>query len=94
VINIKLYEKAIEHFGKTAQLKKWIEELDELKVEIQRFIDGEGDIDHLISEIADVHNLTVQFAMIYDIDGEEINKNMELKMLRTSQRIDSGYYNS
>jgi len=92
MIDIKLYEKAIIHFGKTAQLKKWIEELDELKVEIQRFIDGEGDIDTLIQELADVFNMDTQGCVMLGISQEEIEKNMELKMLRTSRYIDSGYY--
>jgi len=94
MIDINLYEKAIEHFGKTAQLKKWIEELDELKVEVQKYIDGEGDIDHLSGEIADVMNIMIQCGAILDVDSEAVERIMELKMLRTSERIDSGYYNS
>jgi hypothetical protein len=92
MIDISLYEKAISHFGETAQLKKWIEELDELKVEIQRFIDDEGDIDHLTEELADTINMNIQGMAILQINPDTLEKNKELKMLRTSHYIDSGYY--
>jgi NTP pyrophosphatase (non-canonical NTP hydrolase) len=83
------YKRAIEHWGKEAQIMKTLEELDELKDKIYKdLIECEINKIHLIEEIADVWNMLHQLEIIYNIDRKEIIQVMESKMQRTMQRIE------
>ena len=53
--------RAVEHFGRRAQLKKVAEELRELADECDRAADGAGDGDALALERADVEIVLYQF---------------------------------
>ena len=81
------YGKIIEHYGVAAQKVKAIEELSELQKEIAKDLIGQGNIEHVAEEIADVQIMLRQLQMIYGIDYSDLNKIMSEKTLRTLYRI-------
>lgn len=83
------YEKVIAHYGHEAQKKKAIEELQELIIELSKDLEFDGELDKqaMLSEIADVINMCVQLAMIYDAE-DEVEALMQHKMNRTLERIE------
>lgn len=81
------YIKAIEHFGEEAQLKKTLEELKELRLEVRRALNGRLDREALVSEMSDVCNMIAQLGWIYAISQEEISYEANRKMQRTMERI-------
>ena len=81
------YEKIIEHYGVAAQKVKAIEELSELQKEIAKDLIGQGNIENVAEEIADVQIMLRQLQMIYGIDYSDLNKIMSEKTLRTLHRI-------
>ena len=91
-MNKKTYMKIFNHFGWKKQRRKLQEEIDELKDEILLFEHGIGDIKEMIKEMADVRNILNQFILAYEMLEEEINKEGELKNIRTLQRIADGTY--
>lgn len=83
----KGYIDIINHYGKTTQLRKAIEELDELAKEIIRYMDGEDNKTERLSEFADVCNMLVQLQIIWEIDSGELSEEMDKKVLRTFERM-------
>ena len=82
------YQRAIAHFGETAQKEKAIEELKELIAELWCELQHSNyDIRRIVSEIADVQNMLIQLIMIYEIDIR-VSLEMKCKMARTMGRID------
>lgn len=87
---------AASHFGVDAQLRKTREELIELFVAICDELDGDEDEprpdrDHTLEEIADVYNMLDQLCIIWDAEDAVRDKCIR-KMVRTAERIESGYY--
>lgn len=76
-------EAIIEHYGKDNQIRKAIEELDELK----EALNENHTKDHIIEEMADVLVMLTQLALIYDIDPEVVDDMMEYKIDRTIERM-------
>lgn len=76
-------EAIIEHYGKDNQIRKVIEELDELK----EALNENHTKDHIIEEMADVLVMLTQLALIYDIDPEVVDDMMEYKIDRTIERM-------
>lgn len=76
-------EAIIEHYGKENQIRKAIEELDELKEALE-----ENHIkDHIIEEMSDVLVMLTQLALIYDIDPEVVDSTKMFKIERTLERM-------
>ena len=73
----------INHYGKDNQIRKAIEELDELK----EALNENHTKDHIIEEMADVLVMLTQLALIYDIDPEVVDDMMEYKIDRTIERM-------
>lgn len=73
----------INHYGKENQIRKAIEELDELK----EALNENHTKDHIIEEMADVLVMLTQLALIYDIDPAVVNDMMEYKIDRTIERM-------
>ena len=96
--------KIIEHFGVNNQQRKLQEEVFELNEAIteKKYIDN-GELHeigiskeyywgHVCEEIADCYILLEQFRNYYDISDKAIKHSMEIKINRTLERIESGYY--
>lgn len=73
----------INHYGKEHQIRKAIEELDELK----EALNENHTKDHIIEEMADVLVMLTQLALIYDIDPEVVDDMMWFKIDRTIERM-------
>lgn len=91
---IEIYSKVFDYFGYENQRRKLIEEIHELNDEILLYERGQGNIEDIITETADVLNILKGFMIEYDITADELREKMKIKMDRTNKRIDSGYYGS
>jgi len=85
---MSVYEQVIKFHGKEHQLKKAIENLDELKLEIKRMIDGNGNIINLISDMADVHNRLRELKIIFEISAVQLDFEMGRKMGLVLRKMD------
>lgn len=86
-----LARQIVDHFGKENQEEKLLEELEELKEELEINIKEDTITENTISEMADVHILIAQLLIKYD-KQEEYNEVIDFKIKRTIQRIKVGYY--
>lgn len=82
----EIYKKVIEYYGKENQIKKTIEELDELKWELDFSADHRS-IDNIITEVSDVLNMIEQLKLIFNISDFKLKKEMKSKMDRTLERM-------
>ena len=84
---MKKIEEILSHYSQKQQTIKAIEELAELQKELAKMLNNQGDIDALISEIADVYIMTAQIMILYGIDSEELNREVAYKLNRQLGRI-------
>ena len=89
IINMgDVFRRVIKHYGETTQKEKALEELKELRLEIRRDLDGNGDRQALLEEISDVMNMCLQLCLIHGFDTSDFIPEMERKMRRTLERIE------
>lgn len=81
-------EKAIEKWEKEAQTIVAMEECAELIKECSKMLRGQGNIDHLIEEIADVLTCIEQLEIIYDIDNGDVLTEQVFKLDRLEKRLE------
>lgn len=81
-------EKAIEKWGKEAQTIVAMEECAELIKECSKMLRGQGNIDHLIEEIADVMICIEQLEIIHDIDNGDVLTEQVFKLDRLEKRLE------
>ena len=86
-MDMKKIEEILSHYSQKQQTIKAIEELAELQKELAKMLNNQGDIDALISEIADVYIMTAQIMILYGIDSEELNREVAYKLNRQLGRI-------
>lgn len=91
---VDMHKQVIEHYGVIAQLKKTIEEIQELLDEV---LAEEVDQEKVFLELSDVKNMSEQLPMIiqkimqnYGFYSTVIDKMQNKKMLRTLERIQRG----
>jgi hypothetical protein len=77
---LEIYKQVINHFGVEHQVKKAIEELEELQVELRLSLTGAGIEDNTKSEMADVYNMLEQLKIIFKFKDSDIIRIMEEKM--------------
>jgi NTP pyrophosphatase (non-canonical NTP hydrolase) len=75
----------LKHFGIEAQIKKFFEEVEELKqaIKLKNKV-------MIREELADVHNVLMQLIFYFGV--RMIYKKAVEKLLRTKERIRTGYY--
>lgn len=78
----------INYYGASNQRKKLCEEFMELQDELFYIYELESDRENLLSEIADVLVLIMQFAYEYGYPIEEIINEMNYKIDRQLKRIE------
>ena len=84
--------KIIEHFGVNNQQRKLQEEIFELQEAITKFEAGVGDIQEVEEEFVDVSLILRQFMEHYEMDTIKLSLLSKMKVERTIERIESGYY--
>lgn len=83
---VKVYDSALHHWGADAQALKAIEELAEVIIEIAKWWNNIGDIEHLAEETADATIMLEQLRLMHDIN-EKVSKYMDEKVERLAKRI-------
>jgi NTP pyrophosphatase (non-canonical NTP hydrolase) len=90
MIDRKILKKAIEKWGKPAQIEMVKEECLELALALQKLNRKRGDIatkvDNIFDEIADVSIMIEQCRILFD--EEQIDERINFKMNRLKQRIE------
>lgn len=80
-------ERAIEAYGKDAQLNVAIEELSELIKEICKNKRGRNNLENIIEEMADCYIMLEQLAIIFEIPNHAINELASNKIERLKKRL-------
>ena len=83
-----IYERAIETYGKDMQLNVAIEEFSELTKEICKYKRGEGNIEHIIEEMADCQIMLSQLRIIFGIRLDDISRIKWEKLERLAKRLE------
>lgn len=82
-----IYKKALEKWGKEAQINMVYEEAGELITAISQFIRGRVDINDVIDEIVDIKLMIEQFCFMYNIKKEDKIKREREKLTRLQKRL-------
>ena len=83
----ELLEKAIERFGREAQMVKCCEECGELVQAVCKWIGGTGDEEAVIEEMVDVEIMLEQVRMILGVDPDVEAQWRALKLMRLKDRL-------
>jgi NTP pyrophosphatase (non-canonical NTP hydrolase) len=62
---MNVLECALKHYGVKNQVQKAVEELTELSLELQRYLEGRGDAEHIREEMADVAVMMAQLEIVF-----------------------------
>lgn len=87
------YKRALRLYGRDNQLIVANEELGELSKEICKILRGQGDMDNLVDEIADVRIMVEQLEMIFGV-REEADKRIVEKTERLIRRMNQDEENA
>ncbi len=79
---------AVNKWGAEAQVRKTVEELAELQVELLHYLCGRGDYQHIAEEIADVMIMLEQLRLIYQNENS-VNLWLDIKSRKLIERIES-----
>lgn len=83
----EIYKRAIETYGKDAQLKMAIEEMAELTQAICKSFRCNDNIENIIEEIADVEIMLTQLKLIYKLNKNEVLVKKVEKLRRLEERL-------
>ena len=82
----EVFNDAVYYFGRQHQRQKAIEELSELIKEVSKEQIGEGNIEHLAEEMADVEITMEQLKIMYD-NAALVEQYREKKVSRLAGRV-------
>lgn len=82
----------IDHFGLKNQREYLGKEYQELQDELLKYVEMGNESD-ILTEVADVMVLCLQFLYDYGYDEEDLVEEINFKVDRTIKRIKEGYYN-
>lgn len=86
---IEIEKRAIEAYGKDAQLKMCIEEMAELTQAICKSFRGVDNLDNIIEEIADVEIMLAQLKLIYKLNKNEVLVKKVEKLRRLEEQLNN-----
>ena len=90
----EILKKAINSYGEKAQIIKTIEELNELSVELAKFLNGEEKINSIAEEAADVYIMLAQLRIMLNIDTQtDCYKEFKIKRLEERLKWDTAIMN-
>jgi NTP pyrophosphatase (non-canonical NTP hydrolase) len=84
-----IYKEAIRKWGVDKQCLKAVEEMSELTKELCKIGIGQGDMEALAEEIADVSVMLEQLRLIYDLN-DKVCAYMDAKVRRLQSRVSKG----
>ena len=79
----ELIKTIVDKNGKEVQIRKAIEELDELKSEMINVQDGNENVRNIMQEVVDVSVIIKELIYIYDFDMDMLGALLDYKLLRT-----------
>lgn len=82
-----IYQEVIRINGSKKQIGKAIEELTELSLVLQHFLDNKATEKEVITEIADVSIITDQLKLIFDPENNTVNKEIAYKLGRLDTNL-------
>lgn len=82
---IAIIHRALENFGSVNELVVTIEELSELQKEVTKFLRNQGSVENVIEELSDVYIVLEYLKIIFAIDDESVNKEIDYKLNRLTQ---------
>ena len=83
----RVYEKAIEKYGKELQFIVAIEELSELQKELTKALRGIGNKNNITEELADVEIMLEQIKIMLEIKAKDVEYAKDFKVKRLSERL-------
>lgn len=83
-----IYGEALQKFGPEHQMNKFDEELGEFLAEWGRMRNGEGDIEKMAEELADLTVMLEQLRLIFNVN-EKVCEYMDQKILRLQKRLEN-----
>lgn len=83
----EIYRAALDTFGAAAQTNKLFEEIGEFMEAFCKCSHGRDKVSHLAEEIADVHIMLDQMAVMFNCEGE-MERLKRYKLRRLEQRIE------
>ncbi len=86
--NKTLFIDAIKTFGRTHQLYKVAEELNELGTEVYKEINGRGEKKKIIDEIADVYIVLAELELMCELENSDIGCTIDYKLNRLRLKIE------
>lgn len=84
---IKILSNAVQTYGKNHQVDIAIEEMSELTKALLKDRRNIGAIDDVLEELADVYIMICQLMMIFNIDTEMLDNQIDYKIRRLQRRI-------
>ncbi len=88
VVSKKIMDKAVQKWGKSAQILTLLEEMSELQKELLKNINRNKDnLDAVIDETADVEIMLAQMKYIYQIDNA-VRERIPLKLEKVKRRLE------
>lgn len=84
---IKILSNAVQTYGKAHQVDIAIEEMSELTKALLKDRRNIGAIDDVLEELADVYIMICQLMMIFNIDTEMLENQIDYKIRRLQRRI-------
>ncbi|MFA5706578.1 MAG: hypothetical protein WDA41_09510 [Candidatus Neomarinimicrobiota bacterium] len=73
-----LFEQAVKTYGAESQVRKAVEELTELSVALLHSLDGRGDTENILEEMADVEIMLEQLHVIFGCGDYRLVKEARL----------------
>lgn len=89
VIDKKIVEKTIKHYGKETQSIVVMEECAELIQAISKELRGKSDKKHLAEEMADVYICLELLKRMYEIENSDLQEWINVKQKRALERMES-----
>lgn len=83
---------AVNKYGADSQVKKAIEELAELQVELCHYLCGRGELSHISEEMADVQIMIEQLSIIFGNDNFVVEWE-NIKAARLMERVNANNQN-
>jgi len=84
----EIYERILKTFGLEKQMIKCIEELSELQKELCKYSLGQGNLEHITEEIADVEIMLEQMKRGLGISFYCVDKVKSKKLSRLNDKLD------
>lgn len=85
----EVLQRALDTYGSVLQIVVTMEEMSELQKELCKDLRGQGSLEHIAEEIADVEIMLEQMKMLFCC-ADEVRDVRRRKVERLKERLDNG----